>query len=202
MERVVVHPDNPHLRIVEKAVKVLESGGVVLIPGDTSYFLAIKIGKKGALEKLNRIKQTKKRKYYSLLFRDLSEISKYTDLDNRHFNILKRCLPGPYTFILNASRDIPKIMLQNRKEVGIRIPECRFTDEIVKLIGEPIVVSTATSEDGSYFNDPEEDAPDWLGLVDLIVDGGYVHPELTTIIKLNEDEYEVVREGKGNPDIF
>ena len=202
MERLTIHPDNPQPRVVEKTAKVLESGGVVLIPGDTSYFLAIKIGKKGALETLNRIKQTKKRKYYSLLFRDLSEISKYADIDNRHFNLLKRCLPGPYTFILNASRDIPKIMLQNRKEIGIRIPECPFTDALVEIIGEPIVVSTATSEDGSYFNDPEEDSPDWLGLVDLIVDGGYVHPELTTIIKLNEGEYEVVREGKGDPDIF
>ncbi len=202
MEKVVIHPENPQTRIIEKAVKVLQNGGVVLLPGDTSYFLAIKIGKKSALEKLNRIKQTKKRKYYSLLFKDLSEISKYADLDNRHYNLLKRCLPGPYTFILNATRDIPRIMLQNRKELGIRIPESKFTDRIVEIMGEPIVVSTASSEDGSSFNDPEVDNPDWLGLVDLIVDGGYVHPELTTIVKLDAGEYEIVREGKGSPDIF
>ncbi len=202
MEKMVVHPENPQGRVVEKAAKVLQNGGVVLMPGDTSYFLAIKIGKKGALDKLNRIKQTKKRKYYSLLFKDLSEIARYTDLDNRHFNLLKRCLPGPYTFILNASKDIPKIMLQNRKEVGIRIPESKFTEALVELMGEPIVVSTATSEDGAEFNDPEDDNPDWLGHVDLVIDGGYVHPELTTIIRLNEDEYEVVREGKGSPEIF
>jgi tRNA threonylcarbamoyl adenosine modification protein (Sua5/YciO/YrdC/YwlC family) len=202
MERVSIHPENPQTRVVEKAVKTLRDGGVVLMPGDTSYFLAIKIGKKNALDKLNRIKQTKKRKYYSLLFRDLSEIAKYTDLDNKHFNLLKRCLPGPYTFILNASKDIPKIMLQNRKEVGIRIPESKFTDILVEMMGEPIVVSTATSEDGTEFNDPDDDSPDWLGYVDLMIDGGYVHPELTTIIRLNEDEYEVLREGKGTPEIF
>lgn len=202
MEKISVHLQNPQLKTIERIIYTLNDSGVVLLPGDTSYFLAIKMGKKGAFDKLNRIKQTKKRKYYSIIFRDLSDISKYANIDNRHFNLLKRCLPGPYTFILTASRDIPKIMLENRKEIGIRIPESDFISELLKVLGEPLVVSTASSENGEEFNDPQEDEPEWLHLVDLLVDGGYVAPELTTIVKLNGDEYEIVREGKGSPDIF
>ena len=202
MERISVHLNNPERRAVDKAAGVLESGGVVLVPGDTSYLLAVKIGKKNALDKLNRIKQTKKRKFYSLIFKDLSDISRYADIDNRHFNLLKRCLPGAYTFVLSASREIPKIMLENRKEIGIRIPENRFLNDLVEAVGEPIVVSTASNEEGEEFCDPDEDAPDWLGFVDLLVDGGYIAMDLTTIVQLSGDEYEIVREGKGDVDIF
>jgi len=202
MERIEVHLENPQKRTIDKAVNVLNSGGVVLLPGDTAYFLAIGIGKKNALEKLNKIKQNKKRKYYSVVFRDLSEIANYTNIDNRHFNLLKRCFPGPYTFIVSASKDIPKIMLQKRKEIGIRIPESVFINELINAYGAPLVVSTASNDDGDVFNDPDEDDPNWLGLVDLVVESGYVFPELTTIIKLDGDEYEVVREGKGDPNIF
>ena len=202
MERISVHLNNPERRAVDKAASVLESGGVVLVPGDTSYLLAVKIGKKSALDKLNRIKQTKKRKFYSLIFKDLSDISRYADIDNRHFNLLKRCLPGAYTFILSASREIPKIMLENRKEIGIRIPESRFLNDLVEAMCEPIVVSTASNEEGEEFCDPDEDAPDWLGFVDLLVDGGYIAMDLTTIVQLSGDEYEIVREGKGDVDIF
>ena len=202
MEIVQIHLKNPQPRVLEKVRNVINGGGVVLLPGDTSYFLAVKIGKKNALEKLNLIKQTKKRKFYSVVFRDLSDISKYADIDNRHFSILKRCLPGPYTFILNASRDIPKIMLENRREIGIRIPESEFINALIETIGEPLIVSTATNEEGVSFSDPAEDSPSWLGYVDLLVDGGYVPAELTTIIRLNSDEYEIVREGKGSADIF
>ncbi|HNW81612.1 MAG TPA: L-threonylcarbamoyladenylate synthase [bacterium] len=202
METVQVHLLNPQPRTLEKIANVINSGGVVLLPGDTAYFLAVKIGKKSALEKLNLIKQTKKRKFYSVVFRDLSDIAKYADIDNRHFSLLKRCLPGPYTFILNASRDIPKIMLENRREIGIRIPDSVFISKLIEQIGEPLIVSTASNEDGVSFNDPAEDAPAWLGYVDMIVDGGYIPAELTTIIRLNSDEYEIVREGKGPADIF
>ena len=202
MERIKVHTENPEKRVIDKVVSVIESGGVALIPGDTSYILAVKIGKKGALEKLNRIRQTKKRKFYSLVFMDLSDISRYADIDNRHFSLLKRCLPGAYTFILTASREIPKIMLENRKEIGIRIPDSRFISALVEEIGEPLVVSTASCDEGEEFCDPEEDSPDWLGFVDLLVDGGYLSMEQTTIVQLSGDEYEIVREGKGDIDIF
>ena len=202
MEKIKVHIDNPEKRAVDKAAAVLENGGVALVPGDTSYLLAVKIGKKGALEKLNRIKQTKKRKFYSLVFKDLSDISRYADIDNRHFNLLKRCLPGAYTFILSASREIPKIMLENRKEIGIRIPESSFLSTLIDEIGEPLVVSTASCDEGDDFCDPEEDSPDWLGFVDLLVDGGYIAMDLTTVVQLSGDEYEIVREGRGSTDIF
>ena len=202
MERISVHLNNPERRAIDKTAAVLENGEVVLLPGDTSYLLAVKIGKKGALEKLNRIKQSKKRKFYSLIFKDLSDIARYADIDNRHFSLLKRCLPGAYTFILTASREIPKIMLENRKEIGIRIPESRFLNDLVDALGEPIVVSTASNEDGEEFCDPDEDAPDWLGFVDLLVNGGYIAMDQTTIVQLSGDEYEIVREGKGDTDIF
>lgn len=201
MERTTIHLQNPEKRTIDKIIRVLNGGGVALLPGDASYFLAVKIGKKSGLEKLNRIKQNKKRKYYSLIFKDLSEISRYADVDDKNFNLLKRLLPGAYTFILSASKEIPKIMLENRKEIGVRIPESAFVLELLNEFNEPLIVSTANNEDGEEFNDPAEDSPSWLRFVDLLVDGGYVAPELTTVVKLNGSEYEIVRKGKGNPNI-
>lgn len=203
MQRIPVHPRTPHKRTVEAVAVSLESGGVALIPGDTSYLLAVRIGKKSAIEKLDRIKERKK-KFYSVMFRDFSELARYAEVTDRQFAMVKRFLPGPYTFILKASREVPKIMLENRKEIGIRIPDLPFIRELIAACGEPLIVSTAkgASEDEEFFTDPDNDTPPWLHLVDIIADAGYQPAELTSIIRLENDRYEVVRAGKGSVEEF
>lgn len=200
MQRIPVHPRTPHKRTIETVADALGAGGVALIPGDTSYLLAVRIGKKGAIEKLGRIKERKK-KFYSVMFRDFSELARYAEVTDRQFAMVKRSLPGPYTFILKASREIPKIMLENRKEIGIRIPDLPFIRELIAACGEPLIVSTAkgaNEEEEEFFTDPESDTPPWLHLVDIIADAGYQPAELTSIIRLENDRYEVVRAGKGS----
>jgi len=203
MEKIYIHLENPQRRSIDKITEVLEKNGVVLLPGDTSYLLAAKIGSRQALEKLDKIKVSRKRKFYSIVLKDMRVLSKYTDISDSQYEMIKRFLPGPYTFILKASKQIPKIMLQKRKEVGIRIPDSPFIEELLEQFGEPIIVSTAT-KDGNvdFFTDPEMDEPDWLHFVDLVVDGGYVPAELTTIIHLEGDEYEIIREGSGSVEML
>jgi tRNA threonylcarbamoyl adenosine modification protein (Sua5/YciO/YrdC/YwlC family) len=203
MERVTVHMLNPHRRTLDLIAAVLDKGGVALVPGDTSYLLVARIGRKNAIEKLNRIKERKK-KFYSVMFRDLSELARYAEVTDRQYAVIKRSLPGPYTFILKASREIPKIMLENRKEIGIRIPDSPFLRDLIAACGEPIIVSTAggSDDDEGFFADPENDEPSWLHLVDILADGGYLPAELTSIIRLEDDQFEIVRAGKGPVDIF
>ncbi|HNT27904.1 MAG TPA: L-threonylcarbamoyladenylate synthase [bacterium] len=204
MQRIPVHPRTPHKRTVETVADALGSGGVALIPGDTSYLLAVRIGKKSAIEKLGRIKDRKK-KFYSVMFRDFSELARYAEVTDRQFATVKRFLPGPYTFILKASREVPKIMLENRKEIGIRIPDLPFIRELIAACGEPLIVSTAkggNDEEEEFFTDPDSETPPWLHLVDIIADAGYQPAELTSIIRLENDRYEVVRAGKGPVEEF
>ncbi len=201
MERIKVHPANPHKRALDMITAALERGGVALVPGDTSYLLVARISKKSAIEKLNRIKERTK-KFYSVMFRDFSELARYTEITDVQFALIKRFLPGPYTFILKASREMPRIMLENRKEIGIRIPDSPLLREIIATCGEPLIVSTAVSGEEEFFTDPESDEPVWLHLVDVLADGGYLPAELTTIIRLEGNEYEIVRVGKGAVDYF
>lgn len=203
MEKVRIHILNPQKRSMDAILDVLNRGGIVLLPGDTSYLLAIKIGKKNALEKLDRLKQSVKRKFYSVMFKDMSELAKYTEITDKQFSILKSSLPGPYTFILKANRQIPKIMLENRKEIGIRIPDSPFIKTLLEECGEPLIVSTANTDSSeNFFQDPETDEPEWLHLVDLVADGGFVQAGLTTIIRLENNEYEIVRVGQGSVERF
>ena len=202
MEKLKVHLLNPNKRAVTKAVEVLDSSGVVLLPGDTSYLLAVKIGDKKALEKLNLIKKNRGKKFYSVALSDLSQVSTYADLSDKHYTFIKRLVPGPYTFLVKASKNIPRVMLEKRKEIGLRIPDSALIAAIIEELGRPLIVSTARStEDEDFFTDPDLDGEDkfsWLARVDLLLDGGYVLPELTTIIALSGDEYEVIRVGKGD----
>ncbi len=199
MEKIEVYLQTPHKRATAKIIETLENDGIVLLPGDTSYLLAIKIGSKTALDKLNQLKQNKKKKFYSVMFRDFSDISHYTDISNQEFSFIRRYFPGPFTFIMKASKNIPKIMLQNRKEVGIRMPQMIFLQNLLAEYGKPILVSTANIDDSNeFFTDPEVDEPHWLRLVDLIADGGYLPHELTTIIHFEDSEYSIIRAGKGS----
>lgn len=196
MERITVHPINPHKRAIEIITAALDRGGIALVPGDTSYLLIARIGRKSAIERLNRIKERTK-KFYSVMFRDFSELARYAEVTDAQFALIKRFLPGPYTFILKASREVPRILLENRKEIGIRIPDSPLLRTIIAACGEPIIVSTAGKGDEDFFTDPQTDTPPWLHFVDVLADGGYLPAELTTIIRLEQNCYEIIRVGKG-----
>ncbi len=198
MEHLKIHRDNPPVRAVSRCADTVNRGGVVLIPGDTSYLLAVKVGNKGALERLNRIKGRQKRKYYSVVLKGFSDIARYADISDIQYRLMKRVFPGPYTFIVKASREIPKIMLQKRKEIGIRMPDEPFVSLLVDMIDAPLLVSTAVTNSVDVLEDPEQFGDEWNHGVDTLVDAGIIPAQLTSVINITGDEWVVVREGKGD----
>ncbi|MCK5809006.1 threonylcarbamoyl-AMP synthase [bacterium] len=202
MEVIVVRRGVVHKRAVVAVAHTLQDGGVVLVPGDTSYLLAIQVGNKKALERLNKIKKQPKRKYYSVMLKDFGDIAHYTDISNVQYRVMKRALPGPYTFIVKASREIPKIMLQKRKEIGIRMPDNPFMQALLEEISKPLLVTTAHVDNRDFFEDPDEQSDGWENCVDFLIDAGMVPAELTSIIDMSGDEWEVKREGKGDTSLL
>lgn len=204
-ELVKIYPENPNPRAIEKVVKVLKEGGLVIYPTDTVYGLGCDFSNLKALEKIAKIKGIKLDKAeFSFVCKDLSNISKYTkQLDSSTFKILKRALPGPYTFILPGNSDLPK-QFKKRKTVGIRVPDNSIAVEIVRQLGNPIVSTSIYDEDEviEYTTDPELIFEKWRHIVDIVVDGGYGDNYASTVIDLTGYEPEIIREGKGDLDIF
>ena len=190
---------------IEKVVKVLKDGGLIIYPTDTVYGLGCDITNSKALERIAKIKGIKLEKAnFSFVCHDLSNLSDYVkQIDTATFKILKRALPGPYTFILPGNNNLPK-EFKKKTTVGIRVPDNNITLEIVKKLGNPIV-STSIHDDDTvleYSTDPELIFEKWQNLVDMVIDGGYGDNEPSTIIDLSGFEPEVIREGKGSLDIL
>lgn len=201
MEKVKTHIINPHLRAVEMTVQHLRRNNIVLLPGDTSYFLAIRAGKQKTLKRMNLIKGVSgnTKKFYSIMLGDFKDISEYSEITDSCFQVMRRCLPGPYTFIVPGTNQLPKIILQKRKEVGIRIPHSNFIQNVLKDFGEPLLVSTAKHDgNNEFFDDPGQGIPGWLSSVDLFVNAGYIPHDLTTIIRMKDGNPEIIRTGKGS----
>lgn len=198
MEVIKIHRGATHKRVVDLCVRSLVNGKVIIVPGDTSYLLAIQVGNKKALELLNTIKQQQKRKYYSVMLKDFGDISHYTDISNIQYRLMKRVLPGPYTLIVKASREIPKIMLQKRKEIGIRMPDEPFMQALLEEMPMPLLVTTARIGDNDFLEDPDYQSDEWKNCVDLLVDAGPVAADLTSIVDISDEEWEVKREGSGD----
>lgn len=200
-----IYEENPNPKEIEKVVKVLKKGGLIIYPTDTVYALGCDITSIKALERVARIKEVKLEKSnFSFVCHDLSNLSDYVkQIDTATFKILKRALPGPYTFILPGARTLPNPFKQ-KKTVGIRIPNNNIVLEIVKLLGNPIVSTSIHDEDEilEYTTDPELILEKWNDLVDLVIDGGYGDNEPSTVIDLSEDEPIIIREGKGSLEIF
>ncbi|WP_040280902.1 L-threonylcarbamoyladenylate synthase [Psychroserpens damuponensis] len=200
-----IYEENPNPKEIKKVVDVLKRGGLVIYPTDTVYGLGCDITKIKALEKIARIKGVKLEKSnFSFICEDLSNLSDYVkQIDTTTFKILKRALPGPYTFILPGSKSLPH-PFKKRKTVGIRVPDNPITLEIVKQLGNPLVSTSIRDEDVvvEYTTDPELILEKWDNLVDIVIDGGYGGNEGSTIIDLSEDEPIVIREGKGSLEIF
>ncbi len=203
-EFLQVHPSNPDARVIRKAVEVLVSGGVIVYPTDSTYALGCHIGDKSALERIRQIRQLDKHHNFTLVCSDLSALATYAMVSNSAYRILKAYTPGPYTFILKATPEVPR-RLQNpkRKTIGIRVPDNEIAQEIIKTLGEPIMSTSLILP-----NEPEQlfDAYEMrlkIGkLVDLIIDGGACGLEPTTMIDLVDGYPKILRLGKGDPTPF
>jgi tRNA threonylcarbamoyl adenosine modification protein (Sua5/YciO/YrdC/YwlC family) len=200
-----IYEDKPNEAAIQKVVAVLKNGGLIIYPTDTVYGLGCDITNTKALERIAKIKGIKLEKAnFSFICSDLSNISDYVkQIDTATFKILKRALPGPYTFILPGNNDLPK-EFRKKKTVGIRVPNNAIVIEIVKMLGNPIVSTSIHDDDEvlEYSTDPELIFEKWQNLVDLVIDGGYGDNMPSTIIDLSGFEPEVIREGKGSLDIL
>ncbi|PZX92651.1 threonylcarbamoyl-AMP synthase [Flavobacterium aquariorum] len=202
---IKIYEDKPNESAIAKVVKVLKEGGLVIYPTDTVYGLGCDITNSRALEKIAKIKGVKLEKAnFSFICHDLSNLSDYVkQIDTSTFKILKRALPGPYTFILPGNNSLPK-EFKKKTTVGIRVPDNSIALEIVRQLGNPIVSTSIRDEDEviEYTTDPELIFEKWQNLVDLVIDGGYGDNIGSTIIDLSGDEPIVIREGKGSLDIL
>ncbi|WP_378188276.1 L-threonylcarbamoyladenylate synthase [Aquimarina sp. W85] len=200
-----IYEDNPSPKEIQKVVDCLKSGGLVIYPTDTVYGLGCDITNSKALDRIARIKNVKLEKAnFSFICKDLSNLSDYVkQIDNRTFKLLKRSLPGPYTFILPGNNNLPTVF-KKKKTVGIRVPNNAISNAIVELLGNPIVSTSIRDEDEviEYTTDPELIVEKWDKLVDIVIDGGYGDNIPSTIIDLTTDEPVIIREGKGSTDIL
>ncbi|MDQ7961095.1 L-threonylcarbamoyladenylate synthase [Flavobacterium lindanitolerans] len=202
---IKIYPQNPNEKEIAKVVKILRDGGLVIYPTDTVYGLGCDITNTKALERIAKIKGIKLEKAnFSFVCHDLSNLSDYVkQIDTSTFKLLKRALPGPYTFILPGNNNLPK-EFKKKNTVGIRVPDNSIALEIVKQLGNPIVSTSIHDDDDviEYTTDPELIFEKWQNIVDVVIDGGYGDNQASTIIDLSGSEPVVVREGKGSIDIL
>ncbi len=198
-----VHPDNPQSRVIKQAVDVLYAGGIIVYPTDSTYALGCHIGDKSALDRIRRIRQLPAQHNFTLVCSDLSELSTYAQVGNSAYRILKAYTPGPYTFILKATPEVPRrLMYPKRKTIGIRVPDHPVAQAILATMGEPIMSTSLILPSEEQLVDPYEMRMKLGKLVDLIIDGGACGLEPTTMIDLVEGVPQVIRVGKGDPDPF
>jgi tRNA threonylcarbamoyl adenosine modification protein (Sua5/YciO/YrdC/YwlC family) len=199
-----IHPANPQLRLIRQAVQFIREGGVVVYPTDSCYALGCHIGDKEAMERISRIRETDKHHHFTLVCRDLSEIAKYARVSNQQYRTLKAFTPGPYTFILQATRETPK-RLQNpkRRTIGIRVPEHPIAQALLTELGEPIMSSTLhLPGDTLPMTDAREIQDRLLHRVDAVIDGGNCGLEPTSVVDLEGPAPLVTRRGKGDVSAF
>lgn len=201
-EIVKIYPENPNPRAISQVVKVLKEGGVIVYPTDSVYSFGCDLSNSKAMDRVAWLKGVKKEKAdFSIIFYDLSHLSDYTrQVDTTTYKILKRCLPGPFTFILTANNTVPKIFKNKKKTIGIRIPDNNIPREIVYALGNPIIATSVHDEDEiiEYTTDPEFIAEKFANQVDLVIDGGMGDNAASTVVDLTGDIPEIIRQGKGD----
>lgn len=199
-----IHPDNPQGRLIRQAVDMVREGAVIAYPTDSAYALGCHLGDKKALDRIRRIRQVGDRHNFTLVCRDLSELSTYAKVDNAAYRILNAYTPGPYTFILQASREVPRRLLHpKRRTIGLRVPDNRICQALLTELNEPLMSSTLIlpGED-MPMTDPDEIREILEHQLDLVIDGGYCDVEPTTVVDMTGDHPVVTRIGKGDPAPF
>ena len=191
-----INPDNPQKRLITKVVETLDQGGVIIYPTDTFYGIGCDLFNKKPIRCVYQLKKRPLSKPFSFICADLKDISLYAQVSNNAYRIMKRTVPGPYTFVLEGTRLVPKLMLTSRKTVGIRVPNNKICLSIVKQLGRPIISTSINSKDPSIIHD------EYVSLVDMVIDGGVISYEPSTVISLVDDNPEVIREGKGGIDFL
>ena len=202
MRILKINPHNPQKRLIRRAVEILLNGGVIAYPTDTYYGIGCDIFNKNAIARVYKLKRRPKHKPFSFICSDFKNISQYAQVTNYAFKTMKRLLPGPYTFILQGSRLVPKIMLTKRKTAGIRVPDHAICLAMVQELGHPVLSTSATDPDGTILESLIE-IEDRLGhALDLIIDGGPVPSKPSSVVSLINDYPEIIREGQGDVSIF
>ena len=196
-----VHPDNPQQRLLKQAVALLQKGGVLAVPTDSSYALVCHLDDKAAADRLRQIRGVDDKHHLTLLCRDLSELASYARVDNRQFRLLKSATPGPFTFILEASKEVPRRLSHpSRKTIGLRLPEHASLQALLELHGAPLLATTLIPPGESQaLNDAADIRERFEHQIDGVIDAGACALEPTTVIDLSQGDAEVVRRGRGDP---
>ncbi len=196
-----VHPDNPQPRLLRQAVQILHAGGVAAIPTDSSYALVCHLDDKAAAEHLRRVRGVDDKHHLTLLCRDLSELASYARVDNRQYRLLKLGTPGAFTFILEATKEVPRrVSHPSRRTIGLRVPDHRVTQALLALLGQPLLATTLIAPgDTEPLNDPQQIRERFQKTVQAVVDAGACPRQPTTVIDLTGDETLLVRRGRGDP---
>ncbi|MFO7707062.1 MAG: L-threonylcarbamoyladenylate synthase [Desulfobacterales bacterium] len=199
---ISINPENPQLRLIRKVVDTLRQGGIVISPTDTHYGIGCDLMNQKAIEKIYQLKRRDHAKPFSFICSDLTHISRYAKVSNYAYRTMRRLLPGPYTFILEGSRLVPKIMLTKRKTAGIRVPDNAICLALVRELGNPIITTSATRADGSDLVDASLLHDHFGRRVDIVIDGGAVSGQPSSVISLIDDTPEVIRRGAGDVSQF
>jgi tRNA threonylcarbamoyl adenosine modification protein (Sua5/YciO/YrdC/YwlC family) len=194
-----IHPENPQARLIKQSAQIIQSGGIVALPTDSCFALVCQLDDKHAVERLRRIRGVDDKHHLTLLCRDLSEISLYAKVDNRQYRLLKTATPGPYTFILEATKEVPRRLSHpSRKTIGLRVPENRIAHALLEELGQPLLGTTLILPNEVQALTDAEDIRERLEKqIDLVIDGGACSLEPTTVIDLTEEEAVLVRQGRG-----
>lgn len=196
-----VHPDNPQARFLRQAAQILDQGGIGAIPTDSSYALVCRLDDKAAAEALRRIRGVDDKHHMTLLCRDLSELGSYARVDNKQYRLLKNATPGPFTFILEATKEVPRRLSHpSRRTIGLRVPDHRTTQDLLALIGQPLLATTLIPPgESDPLNDPDDITQCYDKLVQVIINAGACAMQPTTVIDLTEEPPVLVRRGSGDP---
>jgi len=199
-----IHPDDPQPRLISQAAQIVKDGGVIALPTDSSYALACRLDDKDAVTRLRRIRGLDERQHLSLLVRDLSELATFAMVDNRQFRLIKSVTPGPYVFILLATKEVPRRLSHpSRKTIGLRVPDHAITLALLEVLGEPLIATTLILPDEDEpLNDPEEIRARLEKQLDLVVDGGACPREPSTVVDLTAELPALVRAGRGSLEPF
>ena len=199
---IAINSRNPQVRLIRKVVEMVEKGGVIVYPTDTVYGLGCDLFNPESIRKIHRLKKMEKKKPLSFICSDLKDISRYAYVSNAAYKFMKRLLPGPYTFILKATKLVPKVALTKQNTVGIRIPDNTICLSLVKELGHPIISTSVSKSDEELYNDPADIDQRFGKQVDLVIDGGVIVAEHSSIVDLTEDIPRVIRKGKGEVSFF